>query len=80
MGETRTVQGSVIQVRQAPGGATLLQLGQPYPDPTGLVIVVTSGDATRLSGKTVCVAGRINLDEGRATLQVRDTAGFTVVD
>jgi hypothetical protein len=78
-GETRNIQGAVIATRPAPSGATLVELGQPYPDPGGLAIVVASGGATDLSGKVVCVAGRINLDEGRAMVQVRDPSAFTVV-
>jgi hypothetical protein len=79
-GETRTIQGTVIATRRAPGGATLVEVGQPYPDPTGLVIVLDSSTAANLDGKTVCVAGRIGLDEGRPTLQVRETSALTVLD
>jgi hypothetical protein len=79
-GEARTVQGAVVGIRQAPAGSTLVEVGQAYPDPTGLSVVLTSGDATGLTGKTVCVAGRIGLEEGRVTLLVRDTSAFTVVD
>jgi hypothetical protein len=79
-GETHTVQGTVVDMRAAPGGATLVQLGQPYPDPSGLVVLVQTGNATSLTGRSVCVGGRISLDEGRPTLQVRDPSAFRVVD
>lgn len=79
-GESRTIQGRVVQVRSSANGATLVELGQPYPDPTGLVVVLASGDASNLASKSVCVAGRITLEEGRPTLQVRDAAAFLVVD
>jgi len=79
-GESRTVQGPVVRIRPGQNGATLLDLGQPYPDPTGLAIVLASGDASNLTNKSVCVGGRISLEEGRATLQVRDAAAFTVVN
>jgi hypothetical protein len=80
MGETHTIEGAVVGSRPAFGGATLVEMGQPYPDPTGLAVLVTSGATTSLSGKTVCVAGRINLVEGRPTLQVADQTAFTVLD
>ena len=79
-GETRTIQGAVVEVRPALAGSTIVEVGQPYPDPTGLAVILTSGDAASLSGKTVCVAGRIGIEEGRVTLQVRDTSAFTVVN
>jgi hypothetical protein len=80
MGETRTIEGTVIASRPAPGGATLLEVGQAYPDPTGLAVLLASGDATSLNGKTVCAAGRISLDEGRPTIQVRDPSALTIVE
>jgi hypothetical protein len=79
-GETRTIQGTVVATRPASGGATLIELGQPYPDPTGLAVLVQSGSAANLDGKTLCVAGRITLNGGRATVQVRDSSAFNVID
>jgi hypothetical protein len=79
-GETHTIQGTVVAARAAPGGGTLVEVGQPYPDPTGLAILVESGSPADMTGKTICVAGRISLDEGRPTLQVRDPTAFRVVD
>lgn len=78
-GEARTVQGPVIATRPAPKGATLVELGQTYPDPTGLAVLLASGSADNLGGKTVCVAGRISLDEGRPTIEVRDSTAISVV-
>jgi hypothetical protein len=89
VGETRTVQGTIVGTRPNPGGATLLELGQPYPDPTGILVIVPpsatvavpgSTPPASLNGRTVCVPGRILLSDGRATLQVRDPAAIAVVN
>jgi hypothetical protein len=80
VGESRTIQGTVVATRPAQNGSSLVELGQAYPDPTGLVVVVSEGDATALKDRDVCVAGRISLSEGRPSLQVRDPSAFTVVD
>jgi hypothetical protein len=80
LGETRTVQGTILGTRPAPAGRVLLEMGQPYPDPTGLAVLLASGsDTSALSGKTVCAAGRINLVEGRTTLQMQDPSSITVL-
>jgi len=81
IGESRTVQGTVVSTRPTSGGAALLELGQPYPDPVGILVLVPSAaTATALNGRTVCVPGRITLAEGRPTVQVRDTAAIVVVN
>ena len=81
VGETRTVQGTIVSTRPGPGGVALLEMGQPYPDPTGLVIIGPSAPAPEtFSGKTVCAAGRIILAEGRPALQVRDSAAIVALD
>jgi hypothetical protein len=72
VGETRTIQGTVVNTRPAPGGGQLLEVGLPYPDPLGLAVVLNSSDASSLDGQSVCVTGRIALVEGRPTLQVSD--------
>jgi hypothetical protein len=79
VGESRTVQGIIVGSRSAPGGAALLEMGQPYPDPTGLAILSPAPATTDLSGKTICVAGRILLAEGRPTLQVGDLTQIQVL-
>lgn len=80
VGESRTIQGTIVAFRPAPGGAALLEVGQPYPDPTGLAVLIPSAAAAdTLSGKTVCVAGRIVMTEGRPTLQVRDPSAVVVL-
>jgi hypothetical protein len=33
-----------------------------------------------LSGKTVCLPGRINMAEGRPTVEVRDPSAIVVLD
>src|SRR5947208_12286460 len=50
VGEVRTIQGTVIATRPAPAGATLLELGQAYPDPTGVELLLSSpaGDVASL--------------------------------
>ena len=68
VGESRTVQGVVVATRPAPGGASMLELGQPYPDPTGLSVIVPSSGAAPARGATVCVAGSISLAEGRVVM------------
>jgi hypothetical protein len=78
-GESRTVEGEVVAIRQAPGGTSLLEIGQTYPDPTSLMLLAT-GDASRFGGKRVCATGRIGIVEGRLTLQVQDVNALTVVD
>ena len=80
IGESRTIQGTVVGARPAPGGAALLGIGQPYPDPTGIAVLLQTGDGSNLNGRTVCVAGRISLAEGRPTLQVRDSTVIQVVN
>ena len=80
LGESKTVQGTIVATRQSPNGGKLLELGQAFPDPTGLAVLLSSDWAPAAPGKTVCVAGRINLIEGRATLQVRDATTIQVLD
>jgi hypothetical protein len=79
IGETRTVQGTVVGIRAAAGGAVLLELGQPYPDPTGLPVSVPAADPS-LSGRTICASGRISLSEDGPILQVTDPARVSVVN
>ena len=79
IGEVRTVEGTVVATRRAPAGATLLELGQLYPDPTGVGLLLSSPDAASLNGKTVCASGRIELAEGRAMLRLQTAAAITVV-
>ena len=79
VGETRTIQGTVVAARPAPGGLTLLELGQLYPDPTGVAVLVSAPAAADLNGKTVCASGRIEIAEGRPTLRLQGAAAITVV-
>ena len=69
VGESRTVQGTIVATRTAPGGVALLEIGQPYPDPTGLSVIVPSAAAAPAMGTTVCAAGSITIAEGRLVLQ-----------
>jgi hypothetical protein len=80
VGESRTVQGPVVATRSAPDALALLEIGQPYPDPTGLAVVVPATAAPAFNGKTLCVAGAIENDEGTPLIRVRDAAAIVVVD
>jgi hypothetical protein len=80
VGETRTIQGQVVGTRLGPAGGQLIEVGLPYPDPLGVALVLSSGDASSLSGKSICVTGNIRLVEGRPTLQLQDIAGVKLVD
>jgi hypothetical protein len=79
-GEVRTVQGLVVGARAMADGATLVEVGQPYSDPTGLGVVLRGGASTDLDGKTICAAGRISVQEGRTILQVGDRSSISVVN
>ena len=79
LGQTRSVQGMVVATRLAPDGAALLEIGQPYPDPTGIGVLVPANAAPTLKGQMVCAAGRVTAAEGFTTLQVRDPASIVVV-
>ena len=80
VGESRTIQGTIVATRPAPDGSAMLEIGQPYPDPTGLAVLVPSSTAASFSGKTVCVAGRISIAEGRPIMQVRNPSAIVVID
>jgi hypothetical protein len=80
IGESRTIQGTVVATRPAPNGLTMLEIGQRYPDPTGIVALAPPNAAAALTGKIVCLPGRINLTEGRPTIQVRDPSTIVVLD
>lgn len=79
-GESRTVQGTIVATRPAPAGLALLEIGQPYPDPTGLAVLLPATSASPAEGKTVCVAGRITMVEGRSTMQLRDASSILVMN
>jgi hypothetical protein len=79
LGEVRTIQGAVIATRPAPNGTTLIELGQPYPDPNGVAVLIPAQLAAGLNAKNVCAAGRIENAEGRATIQVRDRSNLVVL-
>src|SRR5579859_3459518 len=50
VGEQRTVQGTIVAVRTTADGSTLLEIGQPYPDPIGLAVIAPAAAATSLNG------------------------------
>jgi hypothetical protein len=78
IGETRLVQGPVVASRPAPGELTMLELGQPYPDPLGLAVLVPAA-APAFDGKSVCVSGAITNAEGSPLIRVREAASIVVV-
>jgi hypothetical protein len=78
VGESPTLEGPVIATRPAPGGMTMLEIGQAYPDPLGLAVLVPSVPPD-LVGRSICLTGQITLAEGRPTVQVRDAATIAVV-
>jgi hypothetical protein len=79
VGETRRVQGTIVGTRPAPDGTTLLEIGQPYPDPIGLGVLVPAALANDLNGRTVCVAGRISIAQGSTTMLVREASSIVIV-
>jgi hypothetical protein len=79
MGESRTVQGTVLATRLAPGGLALLEIGQRYPDPTGLAVLLPASPAASMNGKTVCVTGHITTVEGRPTIPLSGASSIQVL-
>jgi len=80
IGESRKVQGMIVATRPAPDGAALIEIGQRYPDPTGLAVLVAAGSVPALDGKTVCVAGRITSTEGRPMIRVSNASSIVLVN
>jgi hypothetical protein len=58
----------------------MLEIGQAYPDPTGLAVLIPSAAPVTLTGKTVCVTGRILKVEGITALQIGNPAAIGVLD
>ena len=79
-GESRKVQGPIVATRPAPDGFVLVEIGQRYPDPTGLAVFVPAAGAPTLDGQTVCVAGRITNSEGRATMRLSNASSLVTVN
>ncbi len=80
IGESRKVQGMVVAIRPAPEASVLIEIGQRYPDPTGVAVLVPAAAVSVMDGKTVCVAGRITLAEGRATMRLSDASTIATVN
>jgi len=70
----------IVATRTAPDGLALVEIGQRYPDPTGLAVLVPAASAPTLDGKTVCVAGRITSLEGRATMRLSNASSIVLVN
>ncbi|MDQ3811717.1 MAG: hypothetical protein M3336_15660, partial [Chloroflexota bacterium] len=80
VGESRAVQGPVVRSRPAPNGSTVLEIGQPYPDPTGFGVVVPSSASAGIIGKSVCVSGRIARADGVPMMDVRSGSTLRLVE
>ncbi len=80
VGEARTIQGPVVSAKRIPNARTLLEIGQPYPDPSGLTVVLPAGDEARLTGRTVCVSGRIGTPAVVPTMELRDASAIFVLN
>jgi hypothetical protein len=80
VGESRTVQGPVVAARTAPNAAIALEIGQRYPDPTGLLVLAPAGTESRVAGRSICVAGRIANASGSTTIDLRDASAIVVVN
>jgi hypothetical protein len=78
LGQSLAVQGRVVHAHPAAGGLRL-DLGQSYPDPTGLPVLLHAdlspdqADAT-WAGKMVCVRGRVESSTGGGLLVAADSA------
>jgi hypothetical protein len=70
VGENRTVQGQVVRVRRLEDGTSQLEVGQFYPDPNGLLVLVPAAvpEQTYLN-RSVCVAGTILSQGGAPSLR-----------
>jgi hypothetical protein len=79
-GESRKVQGVIVATRPAPNGSALIEIGQIYPDPTGLAVFVPAAGLSAMDGKVVCVAGRITTEEGRATMRLSNASSIVTVN
>ena len=80
VGETRTIQGPVVAIRPEPDARTLLQIGQAYPDPSGITVLLPAGDEARLTGRTICVSGRIGSLTVVPTIELRDASSVFVLN
>jgi hypothetical protein len=82
LGESRTVEGRVVAARAAPNGSMILEVGQQLPDPLSLAAVVTdaAGNPTNLTGRTVCLSGRLSSSEGVVMIEVRSASSIVVLN
>ena len=80
LGESRVIQGPVVRARPGGGGSLWLEIGQPYPDPTGLAVLVLERPGADLAGKTICVDGRIATIEGATAIDARGAARIAVIN
>ena len=79
VGETWAVQGPVVQLRRLADGRAALELGQLYPDPTGVLVLVSALDQRYLQ-QMVCVSGTIHLDNGTPVLRVANAGAVRLIE
>jgi hypothetical protein len=79
IGERHTVQGPVVHSRAAGDASTMLEIGQQFPDPGTLLVLVRSGSVSGLVGRTVCVVGRIASRSGSPLIE-EEAANIVVVN
>jgi hypothetical protein len=83
VGENLAVQGRVVHAHPAVGSVRL-DLGQSYPDPTGLPVLVRTvdgvdqADAT-WAGKVVCVHGHIEQSDSGAVLSAPSSDAIDIL-
>lgn len=80
VGELVTIEGPVVRVRQLEGGRGVLEIGQFYPDPTGVNVVVGVPLAEQtFNNATVCVSGTLVATDSGAAMQVGGLDAIRVV-
>jgi hypothetical protein len=57
-----------------------LDIGQAFPDPNGVAVLVQATTAATLAGRTVCIDGRITTLSGPTTIDARGAAGIRIVN
>lgn len=87
LGERRTVQGAVVHTRTLAGTnppPVALDLGQSYPDPSGLQVLLRDAAGTSpeqtYAGKTVCVTGLIRREGTVPVVAVDSPAAIAVLN
>lgn len=83
LGQTTTYQGTVAGLRERPGEPPVLDVGRAYPDLEGLFVRLHDPAARvdgRWVGRSVCVTGAVELQDGYLQVNVRDAADVWLAD